>query len=268
MCTVNLWSVGQTNLDGFCYIDTCWLCCRRFSFCNVSLVNAISLPSFLPSFLKCYLCFGLVFMTLIKDFALRDSSSQHFLQPHRSHPGVQACTGCISPCIHPSYASLAHLSQLTRAHRPAGVSAASSRHGVGYSPAISHSQRRILCQHSDHDGGRGELGWRRAEGVALKRGWVGWMFETMPKERPAAGSYISLAPTSHASQGAHGSCKCPRNVSKADHQTPNSVTFPAPPTSILSMWTIIRWIKAFERAKPVPMSKANVSRPWDKGHGW
>lgn len=80
----------------------------------------------------------------------------------------QGCTGCISP--HPSLGCLVSSSLAAhQARRPAGVSSASSRHGVGYSTAISDSERRIFCQHSDHDSGGGELGWQADRKAAPAR---------------------------------------------------------------------------------------------------
>lgn len=75
-----------------------------------------------------------------------------------------------SPRIHHSDASLAHLQQLTRPDgRPVHRPRPSSRHGVGYSAAISDPERRFFCQHSDHDSGGGELGWRADRKAAPAR---------------------------------------------------------------------------------------------------
>lgn len=104
-----------------------------------------------------------------KDFALPDRCSQHFLQLQRS----LVCTPARLHWLHLPHPSLGCLvsSSLAahQARRPAGVSSASSRHGVGYSTAIPDSERRIFCQHSDHNSGGGELGWRADRKAAPAR---------------------------------------------------------------------------------------------------
>lgn len=137
---------------------------------------------------------------------------------------------------HPSLGCLASSSLAAhQARRPAGASSpSSSRHGVGYSPAISDPERRILCQH--HDGGGGEPG-RRADGRAGKQRrraealiYSAGTCEALREHRPAC----TLAPPHRPvlARGPPGGSFL-INLCRSDRHTPPNATFPAP---LVSFW--------------------------------